>query len=90
MSKCVENVINFYWNQLEPSKIFVSLCMVAKQKPALVTEFIKDLIIDKVEESQSKFLYNTELKNTLFTFFEYLDGDQGKIYLNKRLKFLYN
>jgi hypothetical protein len=56
--------------------------------PSLMTFQIQEIIIDKIEETQSKFRYNTELKNTLFTLFEYIDGDQGKVYLNKRLNFL--
>ena len=74
---------------MEPSKIFISLNLIAKQKPSLITEYIKELIVEKVEEYQSKFRYNSELKNTLFTLFEYLDGDQGKVFLNKRLGFLW-
>lgn len=77
-----------YWSIMEPSRVFISLCQVAKQRPSAVSEHLKELIVDKVEESQSKFRYNSELKNTLFTFFEYLSGDEGKVYLNKRLKFL--
>ena len=70
---------------MEPNKLFISLNLIAKQKPDLITRELKELIVDKVEESQSKFRYNVELKNILFTFFEYLDGDQGKVYLNERL-----
>jgi hypothetical protein len=54
----------------------------------LINEELKELIMDKVEEFQSKFRYNVELKNTLYTLFEYMDGEQGKYTLNKRLGFL--
>lgn len=74
---------------MEPSKIFVCLNLIAKQKCNLITEQTKEIIIDKVEENQSRFRYNMELKNTLFTFFEFLAGDEGKVYLNKRLGFLW-
>jgi hypothetical protein len=85
----VENLVKTYWPKLEPNKIFVCLNLIAKQKPDLITKNLKSLIIDKVQESQSKFRYNVELKNILFTFFEYLDGDQGKVYLNEQLGFLW-
>ena len=87
--KSIEDFIKSYWSQIEPSRIFVSLNLIAKQKLDLFNEQLKELIVDKVKESQSKFRYNFELKNTLYTLFEYLDGDQGKIYLNKRLEFLW-
>jgi hypothetical protein len=73
---------------MEPNRLFISLCSIGKQMPSLMTFQIQEIIIDKIEETQSKFRYNTELKNTLFTLFEYIDGDQGKVYLNKRLNFL--
>jgi hypothetical protein len=82
-------LIKMYWIQIEPSKILVILNLVAKQKSSLITECIKELIIDKIEENQSKFRYNVELKNNLFNFFEFISGDEGKIYLNKRLGFLW-
>ena len=63
--------------------------MIAKQKPNLINSEIKELILQKVYEAQSKFKYNMELKNNLFTLFEYLDGDQGKVYLNNHLSYLY-
>jgi hypothetical protein len=81
----IEALLRTYWGQTEPSKIFISLCMVAKQKPDLITYATKKLILQKVEESHSKFRYNMELKNTLFTLFEYLDGEQGKVDLNSFL-----
>lgn len=67
----------------------MSLTLIAKQKPSLLTQQIKEAILDKVEESQSKFRYNSELKNILYTLFEYIDGDEGKVFLNKRLGFLW-
>lgn len=88
-SKSIETMIKTSWNQQEPNKVFVSLSLIAKQRPTLITSSIKDLILEKVEEAQSKFRYNAELKNILFTLFEYLDGDEGKVYLNKRLGFLW-
>ncbi|CAF0881111.1 unnamed protein product [Brachionus calyciflorus] len=88
-TRCIENLIKTTWSQQEPNKIFVSLSLIAKQRPSLITHNIKELILEKVEEAQSKFRYNVELKNTLFTLFEYLDGDEGKVYLNKRLGFLW-
>ena len=87
--KSIEELIKTYWNQTEPSKIFVSLNMIAKQKLNVINENLKELIINKVEETQSKFRYNVELKNSLFTLFELIDGEQGKFYLNKRLGFLW-
>ncbi len=87
-SQSVQNLLKEYWNQMEPGRIFVSLNLLAKQKPDLINVHLREMIVCKVEETQSKFRYNTELKNTLFTLFEMLDGDQGKIYLNKQLNFL--
>lgn len=84
-SKQIDSFIRQYWGQIEPGKMFVSLCMIAKLKPNLITPEIKKLILQKVEETHTKFRYNTELKNTLFTLFEYLDGEQGKVYLNNFL-----
>ena len=87
--KSIEALIKTYWSQMEPSKILISLNLVAKQNSNLLTENIKELIIDKIEENQSKFRYNIELKNNLFNFFEFIAGDEGKVYLNKRLGFLW-
>jgi len=87
-SQSIQNLLKEYWNQMEPSRVLVSLSLLAKHKPDLINVQLRELIVSKVEESQSKFRYNTELKNTLFTLFEMLDGDQGKIYLNKQLNFL--
>ena len=80
--KQIDSFIRTNWGQIEPSKMFISLCVLAKQTPDLINQPLKELILQKVEESYSKFRYNTELKNTLFTLFEYLDGEQGKVYLN--------
>ncbi|RNA43492.1 MMS22-like [Brachionus plicatilis] len=88
-SKSIEEVVTKWWNYQEPNRMFVSLTLIAKQKSSLMTRNIKELILEKVEESQSKFRYNSELKNILFTLFEYIDGDEGKVYLNKRLGFLW-
>lgn len=88
-SQSIENLIKTHWSKVEPNKLFISLNLIAKQKPDLITGSLKELIIEKVQESQSKFRYNAELKNILFTFFEYLDGDQGKVYLNERLATLW-
>ena len=84
-SRSIESLIVNNWSRVEASKIFICLNFVAKQRPALIGKQLKELIASKVEESASKFRYNVELKNVLFTFFEYLDGDQGKMYLNERL-----
>jgi hypothetical protein len=81
----LDSLVKTYWSKLEPNKLFISLNIVAKQRPELITSDIKELIVKKVEETASKFRYNVELKNTLFTFFEYLDGDRGKMFLNERL-----
>lgn len=86
--KSIESFIKSYWSQLELNKLFISLTLIAKQKPDLFNLSIQELIIERVNESQSKFRYNTELKNTLFTLFEYIDGDNGKLYVNKSLSFL--
>lgn len=89
MSKSIEELVKKSWNYKEPNRLFVSLTLIAKQKPALLTRQVKEIILEKVEESQSKFRYNSELKNILYTLFEYIDGDEGKVYLNKRLGFLW-
>ena len=89
-SKAIRDFIKVQWSNLEPSKVFISLCMIGKHKPTLITADIKELILEKVAESQSKFKYNMELKNTLFTLFEYTDGDEGKLNLNKKLSYLYS
>jgi hypothetical protein len=78
-------LIKTYWTQIEPNKIFISLCLIAKQQPDLFSISTRKLILQKVEETHTKFRYNTELKNTLFTLFEYLDGEQGKFELNSFL-----
>ena len=41
------------------------------------------MLLQKVYEAQSKLKYYMELKKNLFTLFEYLDGDQGKVYLRQ-------
>ena len=79
-----------YWHQVEPGKIFVSLCSIARQNKTLITPGIKYLILQKIEETPSKFRFNVELKNTLFTLYELIDGDQGKIYLNTHLAHILN
>jgi hypothetical protein len=89
LKKSIQEYLKTSWIQIEPSRVFISLNMIARHKLNLIDEEIKDLIIERVEETQSKFRYNVELKNTLFTFFEFLEGDQGKVFLNKRLGFLW-
>lgn len=84
--KCVEELVR---TQQEPNKLLISLTLLAKQKINNAFDFnTKETILSKVEDCQSKFRYNTELKNSLYTLFEYLDGEEGKAYLNKRLDFL--
>lgn len=83
--KAIENLLKTFWHQVEPNKIFISLSSIARQNKSLITSNIKYLILQKVEETPSKFRFNAELKNTLFTLFELIDGDQGKVYLNTHL-----
>ena len=86
--KSIASFLKIYWSQIEPSKLFVSLSLLGKQKPDLIPLDLQEMILEKVNESQSRFRYNMELKNTLYTLFEYLDGDNGKMLLNKQLSFL--
>ena len=74
---------------MEPNRIFVSLCLIAKQNKFLITPELKCLLLQKVQETQ-RFRFNTELKNTLYTLFELLDGDEGKVYLNNHLSHVLN
>ena len=86
--KSIASFLKAYWSAIEPSKLFVSLSLIGKQRPDLIPLDLQEMILEKVNESQSKFRYNMELKNTLYTLFEYLDGDNGKMLLNKQLSFL--
>ena len=51
---------------------------------------MKYLILQKIEETPSKFRFNVELKNTLYTLYEMIDGEQGKMYLNDYLSHILN
>jgi len=81
----IQNLLKTYWHQIEPNRIFISLSLIAKQNKQLIAADVKYLILQKVEETASKFRFNSELKNTLYTLYELLDGDQGKVYLNTHL-----
>ncbi len=86
----IQNLLKTYWHQIEPNKIFISLSLIARQCKELITDDIKYLILQKVEETPSKFRFNSELKNTLYTIYELIDGDQGKVYLNTHLSHILN
>lgn len=86
----IESFLKTFWHQMEPSRIFISLSLIAKHNKQLVTSSIKYLILQKIEETPSKFRFNAELKNTLYTLYELLDGDKGKMYLNDHLSHILN
>ena len=88
--EAIENFLKTFWHQIEPSRIFISLSLIAKHNKQLITPNIKYLILQKIEETPSKFRFNAELKNTLYTLYELLDGDQGKMYLNDHLSHILN
>lgn len=88
--EAIESFLKTFWHQMEPNRIFISLSLIAKHNKQLVTSSIKYLILQKIEETPSKFRFNAELKNTLYTLYELLDGDQGKMYLNDHLSHILN
>ena len=64
--------------------------MIARHNKQLITPDMKYLILQKIEETPSKFRFNVELKNTLYTLYEMIDGEQGKMYLNDYLSNILN
>ena len=69
---------------------FLNLSKGSSSSEELPPPKIKYLILQKIEETPSKFRFNAELKNTLYTLYELLDGDQGKMYLNDHLSHILN
>jgi hypothetical protein len=80
LNESLEKFIIQNWHKLDLVKIFSVLIMIAKTDINFIGINLKPLVLNKVLESQSKFIHNNDLKRTLIQFLDLIDmNDELKL-----------